>query len=435
MTNQRRERSEGWQALGVGPQRNQEMRGRMRRIGAWLGAAVLLTAAGAAQGPAGGPNAETFRDLAFRSLGPSLTTGRLSDVEVDPKNPSVWYVAASAGNLWKTENRGNTWTPIFDTYGSYSLGVVVVDPKDSNVVWLGTGENNNQRSVSFGDGLYKSRDGGKSWSRAGLENSEHIGRILIDPRNSNTVYVAAIGPLWSSGGDRGLYKTTDGGATWKAVLTVSPETGVNDVVMDPKKPDVLYASAYQRRRAVGQLIGGGPESGLYKSTNAGQTWTKLTKGLPTVDIGRIGIGVNWRNPNTVYALVTAQRGQGGFFRSDDAGASWTRIGRTVSDGRGGGGGFGRQGGGPPAPPPAACTPLGAAAPTQPEVPSGEGQGGGRGGPSDDCYRGGDPGYYNEVFVDATRSATPTQSRALYRSGDQACLDVRVSLLDRGSCRC
>ena len=139
--------------------------------------------------------------------------------------------------------------------------------------------------------------------------------------------MAAIGPLWSSGGDRGLYKTTDGGATWKAVLTVSPDTGVNDVVMDPKKPDVLYASAYQRRRAVGQLVGGGPESGLYKSTNAGQSWTKLTKGLPTVDVGRIGIGVNWRNPNTVYALVTAQRGQGGFFRSDDAGASWTRIGR------------------------------------------------------------------------------------------------------------
>jgi photosystem II stability/assembly factor-like uncharacterized protein len=390
----------------------------MRRIGAWLGAAVLLTAAGAAQGPAGGPNAETFRDLAFRSLGPSLTTGRLSDVEVDPKNPSVWYVAASAGNLWKTENRGNTWTPIFDTYGSYSLGVVVVDPKDSNVVWLGTGENNNQRSVSFGDGLYKSRDGGKSWSRAGLENSEHIGKILIDPRNSSTVYVAAIGPLWSSGGDRGLYKTTDGGATWKAVLTVSPDTGVNDVLMDPKKPDVLYASAYQRRRAVGQLIGGGPESGLYKSTNAGQTWTKLTKGLPTVDIGRIGIGVNWRNPNTVYALVTAQRGQGGFFRSDDAGASWTRIGRTVSDGRGGGGGFGRQGGGPPAPPPAACTPLGAAAPTQPEAPSGEGQGGGRGGPSDDCYRGGDPGYYNEVFVDAHDPETIWSPQTnVYRSTD------------------
>src|SRR5262245_54825757 len=372
----------------------------MKRIGTWLGAAVLLTAAGVAQGPGPGAGGDTFKDLSFRSVGPSLTTGRISDISVDPKNRNVWYVAIASGNLWKTENRGNTWTPIFDTYGSYSLGVIVVDPKDSNVVWLGTGENNNQRSVSFGDGVYKSSDAGKSWKRVGLENSEHIGKILIDPRNSNTVYVAAIGPLWSSGGDRGLYKTIDGGATWKAVLTVSPDTGVNDVVMDPKKPDVLYASAYQRRRAVGQLIGGGPESGLYKSTNAGQSWTKLTKGLPTVDIGRIGIGINWRNPNTVYALVTAQRGQGGFFRSDDGGASWTRIGRSIGDGRGGGGGLGRQGGGPPSPPPAACGPLGATPPAQPEPPAGEGQGGGRGGPSDDCYRGGDPGYYNEIFVDA-----------------------------------
>ena len=163
----------------------------------------------------------------------------------------------------------------------------------------------------------------------GLENSEHIQNILIDPRDSNVVYVSAIGPLWNAGGDRGLYKTTDGGKTWKAVLTISPDTGVTDVAMDPKNPNVLYAAAYQRRRAVGQLIGGGPESGLYKTTDGGGKWTKLTKGLPTVDIGRIGIGINWKNPKTVYALVTAQRGQGGFFRSDDAGASWTRIGRSA----------------------------------------------------------------------------------------------------------
>ena len=302
--------------------------------------------------------------LAFRALGPSLTTGRISDVAVDPKNPSVWYVAASAGNLWKTENRGNTWTPIFDEYGSYSLGAVTVDPRDSNVVWLGTGENNNQRSVSFGDGIYKSTDAGKTWKRAGLEHSEHIQNIIVDPRNSSVVYVTAIGPLWSSGGDRGLYKTTDGGQTWKAILTISADTGVTDLAMDPKNPDVLYAAAYQRRRAVGQLIGGGPESGLYKSTNAGQSWTKLSKGLPTVDVGRIGIGINWRNPRTVYALVTAQRGEGGFFRSDDAGASWNRIGKRAPAAAGRGA-----------------------------------QAGGRGGPADDWYRGGDPGYYNEIFVD------------------------------------
>jgi photosystem II stability/assembly factor-like uncharacterized protein len=326
--------------------------------------AAALTAAVVVRGQ-GNLEPESLRGVGFRSIGPSLTTGRLSDIAVDPKNPNVWYVAASAGNLWKTENRGNTWTPIFEEYGSYSLGVVTVDPKNSNVIWLGTGENNNQRSVSFGDGVYKSTDAGKTWKRMGLDHSEHIQNIVIDPRNSKVVYVTAIGPLWSSGGDRGLYKTIDGGETWKAILTISADTGVTDLAMDPKNPDVLYAAAYQRRRAVGQLIGGGPESALYKSTNGGQSWTKLTNGLPTVEIGRIGIGINWRNPRTVYALVTAQRGEGGFFRSDDAGASWSRIGkRQPTPGRGGRGG------------------------------------GGRGGPADDWYRGGDPGYYNEIFVDA-----------------------------------
>ena len=333
---------------------------------------------------------EAMKPFAFRSIGPSLTTGRISDIAVDPRNPSVWYVAVSSGNLWKTENRGNTWTPIFEDYGSFSLGVVTVDPRDSNVVWLGTGENNNQRSVAFGDGVYKSTDAGKTWMRMGLENSEHIQNIVVDPRNSNVVYVTAIGPLWSPGGDRGLYRTTDGGATWKAVLSISPDTGVTDVAMDPKNPDVLYAAAYQRRRAVGQLIGGGPESGLYKSVDGGQKWTKLTKGLPTVDIGRIGIGINWRNPRTVYALVTSQLGQGGFYRSDDAGASWTRIGRSTGGGRGGRGGAGDGD--------AAVKPCGPADP-KPQPPAADAAAGGRGGSGDDCYRGGDPGYYNEIFVD------------------------------------
>jgi photosystem II stability/assembly factor-like uncharacterized protein len=376
----------------------------MRRVWTWV-CVIGMTATAFGQGGADRLTPETFKNFEFRSIGPSLTTGRISDIAVDPKNSNTWYVAVSAGNLWKTENRGNTWTPIFETYGSYSLGAVVVDPKDSNVVWLGTGENNNQRSVSFGDGIYKSTDAGATWNRVGLENSEHIQNILIDPRDSNVVYVSAIGPLWNEGGDRGLYKTTDGGKTWKAVLTISPNTGVTDVAMDPKNPNVLYAAAYQRRRAVGQLIGGGPESGLYKSTDGGAKWTKLTKGLPTVEIGRIGLAINWKNPNTVYALVTAQLGQGGFFRSDDAGASWTRIGRTVqaAGGRGGGAaagagrGGGREGGQPPAPP-AACGPITAAVAPPPAEP--QGGGGGRGGgAADDCYRGGDPGYYNEIFVD------------------------------------
>jgi photosystem II stability/assembly factor-like uncharacterized protein len=343
----------------------------MKRV--WRSLFALATGAMATVGINGQTDrlsADNFKDFAFRSIGPGLTSGRIADVAIDPKNPSVWYVAAAAGNLWKTDNRGNTFTPIFDRHGSYSLGAVTVDPRDSNIVWLGTGENNNQRSVSFGDGIYKSTDAGATWKRMGLENSEHIQNIIIDPRNSNVVYVTAIGPLWASGGDRGLYKTTDGGQTWKAVLTISPDTGVTDMVMDPKKPDVIYAAALQRRRAVGQLIGGGPESGLYKSTNGGGSWTKLTKGLPTVEIGRIGLGINWRDPKIVYALVTAQKSEGGFFRSNDAGATWTRIGKQVQTGRRGG------------------------------APAGGEQPGGRSAAADDWYRGGDPGYYNEIFVDA-----------------------------------
>ncbi len=293
------------------------------------------------------------------------------------------------------------------------------------MVWLGTGENNNQRSVGFGDGIYKSTDAGATWTRMGLENSEHIQNILIDPRDSNVVYVSAIGPLWNAGGDRGLYKTIDGGKTWRAVLTISPDTGVTDVAMDPKNPNVLYAAAYQRRRAVGQLIGGGPESGLYKTTDGGGKWTKLSKGLPTVDIGRIGIGINWKNTQTVYALVTAQRGQGGFFRSDDAGASWTRIGRSApGGGRGAGAGGGRAGATPPTPP-APCGPIGnvAAAPATPPAAEGPSaaapQGGGRGAaPADDCYRGGDPGYYNEIFVDGHDPETIWSPQTLmWRSTD------------------
>src|SRR6187549_2455352 len=202
---------------------------------------ALISAVGAGQTPSGADrlNADVFSSLKVRNIGPTLVTGRVQDIEIDPKNPNVWYVAAAFGGLWKTTNRGTSFEEVFPRSGEVeagNLGSVAVDPKDSNIVWLGTGENASQRSAHFGDGVYKSTDAGKTWKRTGLETSEHIGKIIIDPRNSNTVYVAAQGPLFSPGGERGLYKTTDGGATWTPSLVISENTGITDIVFDPKNP-------------------------------------------------------------------------------------------------------------------------------------------------------------------------------------------------------
>jgi photosystem II stability/assembly factor-like uncharacterized protein len=267
---------------------------------------------------------ELLDSLAFRNIGPAFMSGRIVDLAVDPVRPSTWYVAAGSGGVWKTTNAGTTWAPIFDGQTSYSIGCVTIDPANHLVVWVGTGENNSQRSVGYGDGLYKSLDAGRTWRRVGLENSEHIARVLIDPRDSNVVYVAAQGPLWAPGGERGLYKTTDGGATWNAVLTISPDTGVTDVAFDPRDPDVLYAASYQRRRHVWTLIDGGPESAIYKSTDAGKTWRKINAGLPGGDKGRIGLAVSPINPDVVYATVEAEKGKSGFYRSEDGGESWSQ---------------------------------------------------------------------------------------------------------------
>ena len=268
---------------------------------------------------------ETFAGLELRGIGPGLMSGRVGDIAVDPKNHNIWYVGVASGGVWKTINHGITWTSVFDDQGSYSIGCVTVDPNDSLTIWIGTGENNSQRSVGFGDGVYKSADGGKSWENVGLKNSEHIGKIVIDPRSSKTVYVAAQGPLWSSGGDRGLYKTTNGGTTWTQSLKISDNTGVSDVAIDPRNPDVLYASAYQRRRHVWTLIDGGPESALYKSTDAGASWKKLENGLPKVEMGRIGLAISPVNPDVVYAVIEAGQKKGGFFRSTDAGGNWEKM--------------------------------------------------------------------------------------------------------------
>ena len=272
----------------------------------------------------GGMTADTFSGLKFRLIGPAVASGRVMSIAVNPKNKFEYYVGVASGGVWKTVNDGTTWTPVFDGEGSYSIGWVALDPNDASVVWVGSGESNSQRSVSYGDGIYRSDDGGKNWQNLGLKKSEHIGRVVVDPRDSKVIYVAAEGPLWAAAGDRGLYKTTDGGKNWKAVLTISENTGVADVAMDPSNPDILYASAYQRRRHVFTLIDGGPESAIYKSTDAGATWNKLKEGLPKVDMGRIGLVVAPADPNVVYATVEAADKKGGIYRSTDKGATWEK---------------------------------------------------------------------------------------------------------------
>jgi photosystem II stability/assembly factor-like uncharacterized protein len=269
--------------------------------------------------------ADLVKGLEVRNLSGIFTSGRIADIAVDPKNRSTWYIATASGGLWKTTNRGLNFQPIFEDQGSYSLGVVVVDPKNSDLVWLGTGENQAQRAIGYGDGVYKSTDAGRTWKKAGLPNSEHVAKIVIDPRNSNTVFVAAQGPLFSPGGDRGVYKTTDGGATWKAVLTVSENTGATDLDFDPRNPDVMYAATYQRRRNVSVIVAGGPESAIYKTTDAGAHWTKLQEGLPTADMGRIALAVSPQKPDTVYTLISLAHNMSYFYRSDDAGAHWTKT--------------------------------------------------------------------------------------------------------------
>ncbi|MHC1777794.1 MAG: hypothetical protein AB9834_20510 [Lentimicrobium sp.] len=266
-----------------------------------------------------------FGGLKFRSIGPAYCSGRIADFAVNPMNNAEYYVAVASGNIWKTINAGTTWEPVFDNYGAYSIGCLRLDPENPNVIWTGTGENNHQRALGYGDGVYKSTDGGKSWKNMGLKNSRQIGMIAIDPRNTNVVYVAAEGSVWGPGGERGLYKTTDGGKTWNKVLNISENTGVNNVILDPRNPDVLYATSEQRRRHVFTKIGGGPESGIWKSTDAGANWEKLTSGLPGGDMGGIGIAISPVNPDYVYAIIEAAGESGGFFRTTDRGASWSKM--------------------------------------------------------------------------------------------------------------
>lgn len=290
------------------------------------GASIAQKKKAESKGASSDTSATIFGGLKFRSIGPAVTSGRIIDFAVNPNDRSHYYAAVASGGVWKTTNAGTTWAPVFDDQGSYSIGCITMDPRNPSVVWVGTGENNSQRSVAYGDGVYRSEDGGKNWENMGLKGSEHIGKIVIDPRNSDVVYVAAQGPLWAAGGDRGLYKTTDGGKTWNAVLTISKHTGVTDLVMDPRNPDVLYAASYQRRRHVWTLINGGPESAIHKSVDGGKTWKKLSNGLPKDDVGRIGLAISPVNHDMVFAVIELPNRKGGFYRSIDRGATWEKQG-------------------------------------------------------------------------------------------------------------
>jgi photosystem II stability/assembly factor-like uncharacterized protein len=281
-----------------------------------------------------GPLVENLSAFKLRNIGPAFLSGRIADIAIHPTDYSTWYVATGSSGVWKTENAGTTWTPIFDREKTYSTGCITIDPNEPSTIWLGTGENVGGRHVAYGEGIYKSQDAGKSWTNVGLPNSEHISKIIVHPNNSEVVWVAAQGPLWSKGGDRGVYKTTDGGATWKKTLGDEEWVGATDLIIHPEHPNVLYAATWQRHRTVAAYMGGGPGTGLYKSTDGGETWSKLTNGLPKSNMGKIGLAISPQHPDVVYAAIELDRTTGGVFRSADGGASWKKMSNTVSGGTG-----------------------------------------------------------------------------------------------------
>lgn len=279
-------------------------------------------------------SAQTFKGLKMRNIGPALMSGRIADIAIHPNNPHIWYVAVGSGGVWKTKNSGTTWEAIFDDQSSYSIGCVTIDPHNPKRIWVGTGENVGGRHVGYGDGIYLSEDGGRSWENMGLKESQHISRIIVHPEKPGTIWVAAQGPLWSKGGQRGLFKTTDGGETWNNVLNPNKWTGVTDVVIDPRNPDRMYAATWQRHRTEAIYMGGGPGTGLYRSEDGGQNWKKLKKGLPDKDMGKIGLAISPQKPDVVYAAIELERRNGGIWRSDDRGAHWEKRSDKVAGGTG-----------------------------------------------------------------------------------------------------
>ena len=284
-------------------------------------AAALVFSAGAT---AKNEDTNPLANIPLRNIGPAMISGRISDFAVNPASPNEFYVATASGNLWKTTNNMTTWTPLFENEGAYAIGVIEMAPSNANVLWVGSGENNSQRSVAYGDGVYKSLDGGKTWKNMGLKNSGHISQIWIDPKDEQHVLVASQGPLWSNGGDRGLYKTTDGGASWTRILDIDQYTGINEFVVDPTNPNNIVATSYQRRRHVWTLINGGPGSGIHKSTDGGKTWTNVKSGLPSDNMGRIGIAMAPSSPNMLYAIIESNDKEKGVYRSTDFGQTWKK---------------------------------------------------------------------------------------------------------------
>jgi len=270
----------------------------------------------------------------FRNIGPAFLSGRIADIAVHPDNDNVWYVAVGSGGVWKTENSGTTWSPIFDDQASYSTGCITIDPNDPARIWVGSGENVGGRHVGYGDGVYLSPDSGATWKNMGLKNSEHISKIVVHPNNSDVVWVASQGPLWQKGGERGVYKTTNGGKNWKRVLGNSEWTGATDLMIDPNDPQILYAATWDRHRTVAAYMGGGPGSGIHRSTDGGETWEKLSNGLPKSNMGKIGLALSPQKSNVVYAAIELDRTQGGVYRSEDGGSSWSKMSDTVSGGTG-----------------------------------------------------------------------------------------------------
>jgi photosystem II stability/assembly factor-like uncharacterized protein len=299
-----------------------------------LAAALLASAFAATAVQAQIPVATEFESLHFRSVGPATMSGRIADVAVYEANPAVYYVGTAHGGVWKTTSNGATWTPLLQHEGLMSIGDVTISQTNPDLLWVGTGESNNRQSISWGEGVYKSTDGGKTFTHMGLRNSKHINEIVIDPTNNDIVYVAATGPLWGSGGERGVYKTIDGGETWRLILKGDDDTGANDVVMSAANPKVLFASMYQRRRTTCCMNGGGTGSALFKSVDGGENWTKVGGGYPTGELGRIAVDIAPSDPSIVYSLVEApsavplDSGKTGLWRSNDAGATWRKVSNT-----------------------------------------------------------------------------------------------------------